>query len=300
MCWTCLPHRVHPSPMPCWWWSILIPSPRGRHFHRACTSVKRPRTSKPRAGRRCRCWWRTWNPRRLRPPSLPLRHLRTATGRCTCACIDPRPRKLQVDGTFDVAVKRGRTDPTRWLHEAAGVGDDVYVRVGGEFVVRDEEWTRPRLYVAGGIGLTPLLAMLRDTWSRTKGPADVCRSHLVYSASTVDELAFRGDLEAMQRKHAGLFECTMHVTDEVPWMDASSTPAPEVPGTKGEQGGSLQHGLVSQEDLHRVMERMHATPGTAQEPTAYVCGPPTMAEAMIKHLHELGLAHAHIRCERWW
>jgi len=210
------------------------------------------------------------------------------------------PKQLQVDGTFDVAVKRGRTDPTRWLHEAAGVGDDVYVRVGGEFVVRDEEWTRPRLYVAGGIGLTPLLAMLRDTWSRTKGPADVCRSHLVYSASTVDELAFRRDLEAMQRKHAGLFECTMHVTDEVPWMDASSTPAPEVPGTKGEQGGSLQHGLVSQEDLHRVMERMHATPGTAQEPTAYVCGPPTMAEAMIKHLHELGLAHAHIRCERWW
>lgn len=210
------------------------------------------------------------------------------------------PKQLQVDGTFDVAIKRGRTDPTRWLHEAAGVGDDVYVRVGGEFVVRDEEWTRPRLYVAGGIGLTPLLAMLRDTWSRTKTPVDVCRSHLVYSASTVEELAFRRDLEAMQRKHAGLFQCTMHVTDEVPWVDASSTPAPEVPGTKAERAGSLQHGLVSQDDLQRVMERMHATPGTAQEPTAYVCGPPTMAEAMIKHLHELGLAHKHIRCERWW
>eukprot|EP00963_Diacronema_lutheri_P004676 scaffold350_cov333-Pavlova_lutheri.AAC.29 len=210
------------------------------------------------------------------------------------------PKQLLDHGTFDVAVKRGRTDPTHWLHTSAGVGDDVYVRVGGEFVVQDEEWTRPRLFVAGGIGLTPLLSMLRDTWSREKAPTDVSRCHLVYTASTSDELAFRRDLEAMRRDHADAFHCTMHVTDAVPKVH---TPlCVSMDGSKAKKDGCLvvRHGLVSQEDLHQAMVRLQAHPGTEDEPTAYVCGPPAMAEAMLKHLHGLGLARDHIRCERWW
>ena len=48
--------------------------------------------------------------------------------------IASSPGQLARDGTFDVACKQSRTQGTsHWIHDGAKPGDEVRVRVGGEF-----------------------------------------------------------------------------------------------------------------------------------------------------------------------
>ncbi|MGP4673943.1 2Fe-2S iron-sulfur cluster-binding protein [Agrobacterium salinitolerans] len=64
------------------------------------------------------------------------------------------------DGIYRISVKRdGRI--SQFLHDNAAVGDVIEVRApAGDFSI-DAGSTRPAVLLAGGVGITPLLAMLR-------------------------------------------------------------------------------------------------------------------------------------------
>ncbi len=64
------------------------------------------------------------------------------------------------DGIYRISVKRdGRI--SQFLHDNAAVGDFIEVRApAGDFSI-DARSTRPAVLLAGGVGITPLLAMLR-------------------------------------------------------------------------------------------------------------------------------------------
>ena len=64
------------------------------------------------------------------------------------------------DGIYRISVKRdGRV--SQFLHDNAAVGDVIEVRApAGDFSI-DARSTRPAVLLAGGVGITPLLAMLR-------------------------------------------------------------------------------------------------------------------------------------------
>jgi ferredoxin-NADP reductase/predicted pyridoxine 5'-phosphate oxidase superfamily flavin-nucleotide-binding protein len=64
------------------------------------------------------------------------------------------------DGIYRISVKRdGRV--SQFLHDKVAVGDVIEVRApAGDFSI-DARSTRPAVLLAGGVGITPLLAMLR-------------------------------------------------------------------------------------------------------------------------------------------
>ena len=83
--------------------------------------------------------------------------------------IASSPGQLARDGTFDVACKQSRTQGTsHWIHDGAKPGDEVRVRVGGEFFMSTEDGDAPLLMVAGGIGISPLCAMLETLLERVR------------------------------------------------------------------------------------------------------------------------------------
>ena len=89
-----------------------------------------------------------------------------------------------------------------YFHDIAQPGDSIEVRgpLGGHFIWRAEDGG-PVLLVAGGSGIAPLMAMVRD-WAGGAGSAAITPMMLVCSARTWEELAFRDELLQLEASRA--------------------------------------------------------------------------------------------------
>ena len=172
--------------------------------------------------------------------------------------------------TFSLAVKRDGSDHpvTNWLHEDAQVGDRVEVALGGDFYYEPDE-AGSIVLIAGGIGLTPLMSIVRSVHELATGT----QLTLVYSASTSDELLFRDELEKMSAANPRI-RCVFTVTKPASNMWDGYT-------------GRIGADLLRDEsvDLDALF---------------FVCGPPSMIRAMVSMLRGMGVPRTRIRYEQWW
>jgi len=106
-----------------------------------------------------------------------------------------------ADGTVTLTVKRhpgGRV--SGYLHEHLAVGDIVELsQAFGDFVLPDPVPAK-LLMIAGGSGITPLMAMLRDLLARGID-SDVVFAHY---AHTHGDLIFAGELTDLGERHPNL------------------------------------------------------------------------------------------------
>jgi ferredoxin-NADP reductase len=152
-----------------------------------------------------------------------------------------------------------------FLHDVAERGDQVDVRgpIGGWFVWRGDS---PVVLVGGGIGVVPLMAMLR--LARRTGRSDLV--HLVVSVRRPGDLCYASELPGP--------ETTVVYTRETP----ASWPRPA--------------GRLTRSDLAALMAATRAASGDV---TGYVCGSPVFADAASDLLVEAGLPAERIRVERF-
>jgi ferredoxin-NADP reductase len=184
---------------------------------------------------------------------------------------------------FELAIKQAATHKaTKAVHELLRVGDTVHFKGGqGGFTLRetekasDREHPRPHLMVAGGIGITPILSMIRHL-DETEPDAKLT---LLYSARGAQELAFRDDLDAMAARRPG-FEMRYFVTGTSPVASDASA------------------GRIGRSDLEDALSSLGDEDRANVD--AYICGPPPMTESISGVLGELGLAVDRIHFERWW
>jgi ferredoxin-NADP reductase len=106
-------------------------------------------------------------------------------------------------GTEDIELAIERLDDgevSPFFHEVARPGDTIEVRgpIGGHFIWRAADGG-PILLIAGGSGIVPLMAIVRD-WSTTEPKTSVL---LVYSARTWEELVFRSELIDVEAREPG-------------------------------------------------------------------------------------------------
>ena len=173
----------------------------------------------------------------------------------------------RADG-FELAVKLvGENPVTHYVHERARVGDVVEVEVGGGFLYR-ADMGGPLALVAGGIGITPLMSIVRYVDESAPG----VRLTLLYSAKTPDELLFRDELEAVSRSNPNIL-CHFTVT---------------------RPRGSGWSGRVGRIDLE-----MASGAGIDAESLFFICGPLPMTGDMVKLAASLGAHPSRIRYEGW-
>jgi len=152
-----------------------------------------------------------------------------------------------------------------WLSTAKS-GDTLEISAPrGTFFLRNE--SRPRLFVAGGTGLAPFLAMLhalRESPEPNSGPI-----HLLIGGRSGDHLFARDELEQIKR--------------DLPNLDVSIA-------TEANPPEGCHPGYAT--DL---------IPSLAVEKTtrAYLCGPPPMVDAARAALMEAGIRKSEILCERF-
>jgi predicted ferric reductase len=150
---------------------------------------------------------------------------------------------------------------------------DTPVRVRGPFgrfsyLLYPEE--RDFVFLAGGIGITPFMAMLRHM----AASGSSVRVLLLYANRTETDIAFRGELDNLAAGGAPLLR-VVHVLEQPP--DA--------------WGG--ESGRITQALLERHL------PGPITGKAFYLCGPPPMMRQMMHLARRLGVPRRRLHWERF-
>ncbi|MBV8657579.1 MAG: 2Fe-2S iron-sulfur cluster binding domain-containing protein, partial [Burkholderiales bacterium] len=111
------------------------------------------------------------------------------------------------DGVYRISVKReGRV--SSYLHEQVRVGDLIDTRKpAGNFTI-DAAETRPAVLLAAGIGITPMLAMLRHVVYEGLRKRRIRSTRLFYSARSKAERAFDEEIDTIARAAQGMVDVT--------------------------------------------------------------------------------------------
>src|SRR5260221_11985386 len=152
-----------------------------------------------------------------------------------------------------------------WLRENAAPGTSMeFVGPAGSFYLR--EVRRPLLFLAGGTGLAPFLAML-GTMSHTNSKYPV---HLIYGVTNDPDLVLLDKLQEFR--------------NQLPNFTFSSCFA-------NEESSYTNKGYVT-----RYIESQHMHDG---EVDVYLCGPPAMVDAFRNHMGEQGMTSANFYFEKF-
>ncbi len=132
----------------------------------------------------------------------------------------------------------------------------------GTFTLHRRAHTR-LLLIAGGIGITPLRAMLEAI------PEDATDVKLLYRTEREQDLAFRGEIEAIAARRA---------------IDVRYLVGAEIGDDRTDQLG---------------IPSLRALVPDIAERDVFICGPPGLVNALLRRLHRLGTPRHQIHYERF-
>ncbi len=149
-----------------------------------------------------------------------------------------------------------------YFHDQVHAGDVLQVKApSGHFVI-DTDGSVPAVFIAGGIGITPLLSMLR--WCVAEQPERLM--HLYYGVHCSADQAFKRVLEDLAAAHPA-FELTVVYGS---------------PGAADVLDRDYQHvGYIDLALLRRTLPHGRHR--------FYVCGPPPMMQTLVPALREWGV-----------
>ncbi len=139
----------------------------------------------------------------------------------------------------------------------------------GQFTLAD---ARPAVFIAGGIGITPFMSMLRQA-ARDRSAQPLL---LLYSNRRPEDVAFLGELQGLERQNRN-FRLVATMTE----MDKSA------------RKWDGETGFVNADLIERFA-------GGLAAPLYYVVGPPAMVVAMQETLRGAGAAEDDIRGEEFY
>ncbi|GIY30195.1 hypothetical protein CDAR_200891 [Caerostris darwini] len=195
------------------------------------------------------------------------------------------PNEAKEKGILELAVKYGTFPPTHWVHNSCSPGEEVQIRVGGDFyydpLANKKEAEANLLLIGGGVGINPLVSILceyRDLLLATQFQSESAvhpgRVHLLYSARTESELVFQDTFADIEREHPTL-NCQYFVTRQ--------------PKTEPSPGSRIEEKNVG--DSIKTL---------GKKTLCYVCGPSTMTDDVANWLLKIGIEKEYIRYEKWW
>jgi len=138
-------------------------------------------------------------------------------------------------------------------------------------MIRDE--SRPAVFIAGGMGITPFRSMIADAMERQLTQPMT----LLFSNRYAAEIAFSNYFLSIQKDHQNTFTCIQTITDK-----------------------NIQNGEWSGENRRIDSEFIKDYVPDLSAVTFYVCGPPDMVAAQLNILKNENVSQEYILSESFW
>ncbi|XP_040819259.1 oxidoreductase NAD-binding domain-containing protein 1 [Ochotona curzoniae] len=196
------------------------------------------------------------------------------------------PRLLEQERTIELAVKYANHAPALWVHRTCALDSEVAVRVGGEFFFDPQptDASRNLVLIAGGVGINPLLSILRHSADLHRARAstgsgyEIGAVRLFYSAKNTSELLFQKNILDVVHEFPGKITCSLHVTKQTTQISAELKPY-------------TTEGRITEKELSDHISK---------ETLFFICGPPPMTDSFSKLLENSHVPREHICFEKWW
>ncbi|XP_055985608.1 oxidoreductase NAD-binding domain-containing protein 1 isoform X2 [Sorex fumeus] len=196
------------------------------------------------------------------------------------------PKLLEQERMIELAVKYANHPPSLWIHNQCTLDSEVALRVGGEFYFDPQptDASRNLVLIAGGVGINPLLSILRHAADlhrehANKGSGyETGRIRLLYSAKNTSELLFKQNILDLVNEFPEKIACSLHVTKQTTQISSDLKLY-------------ITEGRITEKQL-----RDHIS----KETLFYICGPPLMTDFFSKQLEASQVPREHICFEKWW
>lgn len=176
------------------------------------------------------------------------------------------------DGYYRISVKRQGL-VSSFLHERVAVGDTLEARApAGGFTIDPHE-RRPAVLLAAGVGITPILAMLRTIVFEGQRKRRVRPTYVFVAANTLAERAFDDEIEDLKAQANGAVSVFRALADST-----------------GATGGDY-------DALGRIDLGVLRTVLPLDGYDFYLCGPPPFMQGLYDQLREIGTPDAWIHAE---
>jgi ferredoxin-NADP reductase len=201
------------------------------------------------------------------------------------------PSMLRETRLIELGVKRSRHPPAAWVHAEAKVGSEVQIEIGGTFAydVQGIEQKSPVVFLVGGVGITPIISMVRERMEAQHAASAASRSSatqppsttVIYSAKQADELVYRSDFESYRSRPG--YQLYLSATADSGGRHAESWATEK-----------LNAGRVPLQLLRDVLEANRSSVHV------YLCGPPSMVDEILPIVEKTITEKERVHYERWW
>ncbi len=170
----------------------------------------------------------------------------------------------------EITVKREENGyVSRHLHEMVREGDTIHASAPAGRFIFDRMQADSIVLIAGGVGITPLMSILRDLTDRL-WRGDI---FFIYSAKTQRDIIFQKELEDLQTRFSNVrVHVTLSRADGADWN-----------GHKGRVNGPFLGTCV---------------PNISERPV-YICGPQAMMAPTIQLLRDFGVPADKVKSEEF-
>ncbi|MGK3128322.1 pyridoxamine 5'-phosphate oxidase family protein [Pantoea sp. C8B4] len=177
------------------------------------------------------------------------------------------------DGFYRISVKRDGV-VSRYLHDHLQVGDRLETRApAGDFTI-DAQEARPAVLMAAGVGITPMLAMLRHLVYEGRRKQRMRPTYFIQSARHKAERPFVRELDSLLAASLGAFKLVRVLSQT----------------EEAEQG--FDYDIAGRIDMPLLSQVL-----PFNDYDFYLCGPPQFTQAIYDGLRSYNIADQRIHAE---
>jgi nitric oxide dioxygenase len=189
-----------------------------------------------------------------------------------------------------------------WVHESSKVDTSVEISVGGNCYLDEKDLERPSIFVAGGIGISPILSQYREfLYHRNQHSSSIAppKTTFLYSASSEDELIFGSELAELSR-----YGCTLGYDRMIFTITNSSTKT--AAAAKRDTRNNILVREMSDKEFRHIEKRRGRMltellkDAPIDDAVYYICGPPSMIDDAVSQLNRKGVPLNNVKYEKWW
>lgn len=178
---------------------------------------------------------------------------------------------------IELAIRTSPHPVVKWVFSDKCIeGENIQVAIGGEWFLKKRKKNQKRIIlVAGGVGINPILSMLRNLSADDDKWKDII---LIYSARNWEDILYKNEvLEMMEFLPQLRIHIYLTQVDHIPTIEMGQV--------------QVQKGRLTKESFN------FNDITSSEESVAYLCGPPQMSETVSDWLQD---SISEINFEKWW